>query len=418
VNEYTRREEVRGILVSAVALVGCVACALGLLLTARPTIVPDAAAREHADKLTARMTDVAKCPDSVKLLRKELGVFREVGKASGIMDPPQPPPEEPTGKPGPKPAPGAQKKQPKPPELAAPPWPAAKPTYERSKAVLACKLAAAEIVSADGPAEEAWKAIEKVASLKAPADSDDAAAQKEAARGVFEALDKAPLDALEAHLQRALDVASTNANEAKAKAEGAVVEQPLARGLLGREVAVATGVLLSLIALLVSFFSLRATSARRGSSLASYRKATRPPERGLQAAMILRLASEPNGGEPGLVYGAGIGGVAAAGLMRSDADWYVAGVTAGLLLGLLAQTVIRRLAGPGQFRDRALALAEIEKPVVPIVLVLSTIQPGREDEFLDFFLKLSPTEAANAVEKLAHQAEEQILIAADAQALG
>jgi hypothetical protein len=177
-------------------------------------------------------------------------------------------------------------------------------------------------------------------------------------------------------------------------------------------------VMLSLIALLVSFFSLRATSIRRSRSLQPYRKATRPPERGLQAATILRLAAESSGGEPGLVIGAGVGGLLAALAGRVDPDWYVAGVTAGLLLGLLIQIVIRSVGGPKGFRERALALADIEKPAVPIVLVLSTIQPGGEDEFLAFFLKLSPTESANAVEKLANQAEEQILIAADAQALG
>jgi hypothetical protein len=42
------------------------------------------------------------------------------------------------------------------------------------------------------------------------------------------------------------------------------------------------------------------------------------------------------------------------------------------------------------------------------------VKPGREEDFLGFFLKLSPSEAAVAVEKIAAQAEEQILAAADA----
>jgi hypothetical protein len=52
---------------------------------------------------------------------------------------------------------------------------------------------------------------------------------------------------------------------------------------------------------------------------------------------------------------------------------------------------------------------------VPIVLVLQTVRPGQEEDFVGFFMKLAPTEAAHAVEKLATQAEEQILIAVDAQ---
>ena len=115
--------------------------------------------------------------------------------------------------------------------------------------------------------------------------------------------------------------------------------------------------------------------------------------------------------------GAGLGGVLAAAVARVDADWYVAGVTAGLVLGLLTQIVVKGVGATRNFRERALTLAESEKPAVPMVLVLSTVRAGAEDDFLNFFLKLSPTEAANAVEKLATQAEEQILMAADAQAM-
>ncbi|MBL9023601.1 MAG: hypothetical protein JNL21_15505 [Myxococcales bacterium] len=410
-NEYTRREEVRWILVSAVVLVVCVAGALGLLLSAKPSVVPDEEARAEAKALRARADAVARCPESAKDLRKELGLFREFSDTSGVLkepEPDEPPPQNPR----------APRPKPKPPEIAAPAWPGAKPTHERARAMLGCAEPATAVVPPEAKASTAWKGVEKAADVKAPGNDAAPSAQRTSAREVLTALESVDLGALEAHVTEASREAEAAAKLAEERAKGAVVEQPLPRGLLGREVAVAAGVLLSLLALLVSFFSLRATSLRRSRSLAPYRKATRPPERGLQAATILRLAAEPSGGEPGLVIGAGIGGVIAGLVGRTDPDWYVAGVTAGLLAGLLIQIVLRSAGQPKHFRERALALADIEKPAVPIVLVLSTVHPGAEEEFLSFFLKLSPSEAANAVEKLANQAEEQILAAADAQALG
>ncbi|HSN99199.1 MAG TPA: hypothetical protein VLS89_12980, partial [Candidatus Nanopelagicales bacterium] len=60
-------------------------------------------------------------------------------------------------------------------------------------------------------------------------------------------------------------------------------------------------------------------------------------------------------------------------------------------------------------------LAEIEKPAIPIVLVMSGVNPGLEAQFIQYLRSLSPEDAANAVEKLASQAEERILAAAEAQ---
>ncbi len=411
-NEYTRREEVRWILVSAVVLVGCVAGALGLILSAQPARVPDTEAAATAARLRARSDEIARCPDKVQSLRKEARLLRELGSSSGITEEPEPSPSASAPRRG---APVKPPPKPKP-ELAAPAWPAAKPTHERARAVQPCMSLAQEITAAP-PAQAGWAAVEKAGAVKPPSDGADLDAQRASAREVFLALEQVDLGPVEAHVTAAAAEAAAAAQTAEESARGATVRKPLPSGLMGREVAVAAGVMLSLIALLVSFFSLRATSSRRARSLATYRKATRPPERGLHAATILRLAAEPNGAEPGLVIGAGVGGLVAGLVGRVDADWYVAGVTAGLVVGVLVQLIVRNTAGSRRFRERALALADIEKPAVPIVLVLSTVQPGLEDEFLSFFVKLSPTEAANAVEKLANQAEEQILIAADAQAM-
>ena len=412
-NEYTRREEVRWMLVSALVLVVCVAGSLGSLLTAKGTTVPDPAARKAAATAKQHAEEVAACAGRAADLSKELAVFRDVAPATGIDKEPAPPEPAPTTPP----RPGAPKPKPKQ-EIAAPAWPAARPTQERAKSLLSCKALLVGAAEPSAGAAKGWAAVEAAAAVPAPADGDGAAGQAAAARAVYVALDGAPVGDIEAHETAAAAAAKQSADASAETAKSTTVVQPLPAGVLGREVAVAAGVLLSLVALLINFFSLRATSARRAQTLVPLRKATRPPERGLHAAALLRVASEGSGGEPGLVLGAAIGGLVAAVVGRQDADWYVAGVTAGLILGLLIQIVARSTAGTSAFRARALGLAEIEKPAVPIVLVLSTVQPGMEGEFLSFFLKLSPPEAANAVEKLANQAEEQILIAADAQAMG
>ncbi|NUP11799.1 MAG: hypothetical protein HOW73_37605 [Polyangiaceae bacterium] len=423
-NEYTRREEVRWILVSAVVLVSSVAGALGLMLTARGPVVADVHAREAAQALERDAQDLAKCSEHAVTLKKEVDLFRDDSKVLEQQPAPEPEvqeepaPKTPKGRKPPK----NEKEKPKPPkpkmpDQSAQAWPAAKPTYDEATRLVACKVAVEKVAPAEGKAVDGWTAIEAVAALKAPKQEDTPSAHLTTARQVFAAIEKAPIQAVIDQVSGAVTKANGQAATAKDAAASATIQQPLPRGVLGREVAISAGVLVSLIGLLVSFFSLRATSVRRSSVLTPYRKAVHPPERGLHAATILRLAAEPNGGEPGIVLGAALGGLLAAIVLRADADWYVAGVAAGLVIGLLVQTLTKSIGTSKRFRERSLAIAEIEKPAVPIVLVLQTVQPGNEDEFLGFFLKLSPTEAANAVEKLATQAEEQILIAADAQAM-
>lgn len=406
----------RWLLVSAVVLVSSVATSLGLLVTARGPMAPNPDGIVRIEAAEAKVKELSNCVAQGATLDKQVKVFRDVAAASKLLEQqPETPEEEPPPNPrAPKPVKPPKPKA-KPPDFTDKAWPAAKPSYDAAVALRGCKALAEPFAAAAGKSSEGWAAIDQVAALK-PA--GDAPAQLTAARQVFAAFEKAPIDTVGEQLGTAQEAAKVAVETERTHAAADLVEQPLPRGILGREVAIAAGLVLSLIALLVSFFSLRATSIRRAGALVPYRKAVRPPERGLQAATILRLASEPNGGEPGLVLGAAAGGVILAMVGRLDADWYVAGVMGGLLVGLLIQIVVKSLRGARNFRERCLALAEIEKPAVPIILVLSTVKPGMEDEFLDFFLKLSPNEAANAVEKLASQAEEQILIAADAQALG
>ena len=140
-------------------------------------------------------------------------------------------------------------------------------------------------------------------------------------------------------------------------------------------------------------------------------------EYGLHAAAILKLAGQHNGGEPGMVMGAGFGGLIAALIQPADADLFVAGVMGGLLIGLGIQWGYRILTGASKWRRRSTELADIEKPGIPIVLALSSVNTGLESQFLSFFNELPPADAAATVEKLASQAEERILAAADAGAV-
>lgn len=418
-NEYTRREEVRWILFSAVTLVGCVGGALFALVTAQGPMIPDPAARTLANAAADKTNDVAACTASATKLVKELSVFRNYAKAAQLKDEPA---EDPPPAPGPKKPvrPDPRHPEPKKPKKDATDigfaWMGAAPSHQHALALAPCKALADEAGQTSPKTDEGWKAIAAAAAVKVPADSDKAA-QVEAAKQVYAALGDAPVEDVSTELAEASNVFAKRAQEATEKAATATVRSPLPKGLLGREAALGAGVLISLIALLISFFSLRATSSRRAATLLGLRVVAHSPERGLQAAAILRLASEPNGGEPGIVIGAAVGGLAAAFAMRLDADWFVVGVMTGLILGLLVQLVLRTTGSEGRFRERAMELSDVEKPTVPIVLVLSSVRGGHETEFLDAFLRLPPPEAAQAVEKLAAEAEERILAAADAQAM-
>ena len=427
-NEYTRREEVRWVLLSAVTLVGCVGGAMFALVTAQTPLIADPDAKATAEVQSGKARDVATCTVSAVKLVTELGVFRNYAAAAQLkaapIDPPAPEPSASSPK-RPGPAPKVIKKpDPKHPEPKKPKkeddsgfaWMGAAPAYQHAVDLAPCRALADEAGGMTPKAALGWTAIQAAAAVKAPPDSDKDA-QVAAARQVYAALGDAPIDDVSTGLAEASKVFAQRAHDADEKAAALTLRAPLPRGLLGREAALGAGVLISLVALIISFFSLRMTSGRRRSSLLGLRSVAHTPQRGLQAATILRLASEPNGGEPGIVVGAAVGGLAAAFLMRLDADWFVVGVMSGLVLGLLIQIVFRLTGKEGRFRERAMELSDVEKPTVPIVLVLSSIRSGQETEFLDAFLKLSPAQAAEAVEKLAAEAEERILVAADAQAM-
>lgn len=414
-NEYTRREEVRWIVVAAVAVVACIGGSMASLATATGPMVPDPEARAAADAAKEKVVPLEECPKLAGLVAEELPNFNRNEEIALAPPEPAPPPAPPApfNPRAPKPV---EKKKPPPKDDSKLAWPGAEAIYTRAQSLAKCEAPVRAMGAPSASADKGWKAIAAAAAIKAPPAGDEAA-RLEAAKQLYGLLKDVPIAEVTSSIESATKSATDAATVAETKAQEAKVRKPLARGLLGREAAIGGGVLLSLVALLVHFFSLRATSIRRATALIALRATAATPQRGLQAAAIMRLAAEPNGGEPGLVLGCGFGGLVAAIVARSDADWFVVGVMGGLLLGLLVQLAVRFSGGSeSRFRARALELSEVEKPTVPIVLVLSAIETGRESEFLDAFLQLPKEQQRESVEKLAQQAEERILVAADAQA--
>jgi hypothetical protein len=400
VNEYTRREEARWTFIASTVLVVCIAIAVFLIFTARGRLIPDPEAVASAKATAGRAKQSQQCAARARELEADVPIFRSAAKAAHLDAPDADPKKRPTRK----------NKDARPDgELG---WKvAAVPLQSRIKQLATCREVTDGAVGRRPEAAAAWDALAAVVAL-APAEGD-AAAQLAAARTV-QAFAAEHVEALVAATRDAEARLKADAEREAGRAETARVHEPLPKGLLPRETAIALGVALAIAGLLVSYLSVKAASERRMITLVPLRELAHTPQRGMQAAAILKLAAQHNGGEPGLVIGAALGGLAAAILFRVDSDMFVAGVMAGLLIGLCAQWLFRAALGISRWRARAAELGEIEKPTTPIVLVLSGVNAGLESQFLDFFDRLAPAEAAETVDRLATQAEERILAAAEA----
>ncbi len=402
-NVYTRREELRWTLVALVILVLTTGASVARLMTAKGPLVPDPAAQASAKSAEARVTQAKACTTAAKNLNDELPVFRASAKQARLAVPaPSATAPLPRGR---KPPPPKEKEPDV--ELA---WPTAMPAWKQAKLLAPCRATLEGVAETNADVTKAWDAVTTAAAITP---GDDHKSQVEAARKLLGALETAPTDKLVDVTKNAEAALKKTSDTEAERAKTAMIREALAPGLLPRQLAIGIGVLIGVITLLASFLSVRATAARRLSTLVPLREAAKQGQPGLQAAAILTLAAGHNGGEPGLVFGAGLGGLGAALAFPADADIFVAGVMVGLLLGLGLQWSLRLSQGLGAWRRRATELAEIEKPATPIVLVLSAVHVGREAEFWGFFSNLSPPEQANTVLQLASQAEEQILAAAE-----
>jgi hypothetical protein len=408
-NEYTRREEVRWTLIASLALVLCIGPAVFLLVTVQGKLVPDPAARAAAHAATERAAALRPCVVAAERLYTEVDVLKTSAKAAHL-DAEQPPPAPPRRKPPTRGNLAPKEKEPD----AAMAWPAAQSSLKQAKQLAPCRVAIETTGTLAPELTPAWDAIVKAADLSATATAKND--QITAARALLKLLADAPVDKIREAARRAEADQKKAAEALQATADTAMIREGIPEGILSRRVAVAVGVGLSVITLLLSYLSVRAASERRLTTLVPLREAAKSQNPGLHAAAVLRLASHHNGGQPGMVVGAALSGVIAAALIPADTDVFILGVMGGCILGLALQWVYRLATGASSWRGRVGELAEVEKPAIPIVLVLSSVKPGHEGNFITFLNDLSVEEASATVEKLAAQAEEKILAAADAGA--
>ncbi len=417
-NEYTRREEVRWTLVASLLMVLCIAPAVILLVTAKGRRVPDVTARAVADDAAGHVKPAHACVAAAEKLQTEIDVFKGLAKTAHLdadadVD---------GGAPGPK-VPKKQsylgrfnrklQEKEKEPDINFA-WSAAQPSQKAAKVLAGCRVAVEAAAGQRPDANPTWEAIAKAAAIQ-PATADKTE-ELSATRMLLKLLGYLPVDTLAQQTRDAEAAAQKQSDDLAAKADVATVIEPLPDGLVPRRLAVGIGVGLSVIALLLSYLSVRVVSNRRLATLVPLREAAKTSQPGLHAAAVLRLAAQANGGLPGAVIGGAFGGLVAAAVAPVDTDVFIGGVMSGFLLGLAVQFLYRMLIGASRWKPRATELAEIEKPAIPIVLVLSGVNPGLEAAFVKFFTGLSATDAATTVEKLASQAEERILAAADAGA--
>lgn len=417
-NEYTRREEVRWTLIASLIMVLCIAPAVILLVTAQGRLVPDPEARRAADEAAEKIKPAHSCAVAAEKLQTEIDPFKATAKAAHLND--EAPPPDPKKKKKPVTVQGRvrgaakdlQDKEKEPDVGLA--WGAAQPTQKAAKQLSPCRPVVEAMAGERKEAQAAWESIAKAAAVLPAA--DDKKEELIAARTLLKLWEGIAVDRIVVQTKDAEEAAKKLSEDLGTKAGAAFVREPIPEGLVPRRLAVGIGVGLSVIALLLSYLSVRVSSNRRLMMLVPLREAAKTHQPGLHAAGVLRLAAQPNGGLPGAVIGGAIGGLVAAAVAASDTDVFIGGVMAGFLFGLGAQFLFRTLAGAGAWRQRAAELADIEKPAIPIVLVLSGVNQGLEAPFVKFFTGLSDTDAASAVEKLASQAEERILAAADAGA--
>ncbi len=415
-NEYTRRDETFWTLATVFVLVPAVAVAIVLLARAEGPMVTDPKAIAAEQQATAKQLQFSKarCLKGASKLGEEVIVFQT--RAAGAKKK-----AERAAKAREKKSRYRKRGEKKKLEYEIP-WVVAAPVLKHAGALYKgkCRKQTEDATKRSKSATAAWLAVSKAAKLDDPGKSGKA--QQKIAKELLKIFLDAPLDKLKRHAaaaNRALDARVKAAGEAK---KSALVRAPLPQGLFPRGAAIGVGVGVSLAALIISYISVHSSSSRRAQTLSSLRRFANTPERGLQAAAIVRLAAHHNGGEPGMVVGSAIGGLIAALISPTDdpnifiADLFVAGSMGGLLIGLVGQWLARTLAGVNRWRDRCKELGDIEKPSIPVALILGGVTPGLEKQFLRYFEALPVADAAMVVEKLAAQAEEQIIAAAEAAA--
>ncbi len=403
---YARKEELRTSLVALLVFLSTMSAAVVVVARTPPALEVDSARLQQAQTSVAEAAAAEKCARSVRELANESSLFQKTGASARLRSEPPPPPP-PRAKPGPQPPPGPGPDV----KLALG---GATALQKKAAGLATCR----QSFPASGLSSDATRAItqlEKLASLTVPPPSAPEATQLPFAREVLLSAE-APFDTLHTEL---LALAERRSAEARAAEEQAKTpSKPVQAGLLPRNTAIGAGAGVGLLAVVLSLLSLRVASNRRSVVLAPMREAARQGKAGEQALAVAKLAAERNGGEPGLVMGAGVFALVGALVAGRDPDVFVAATMGGCVVGAGLQFAVRLVRGASGWRARLVELGELEKPALSMVLLSQSVEEGKEEQFVQFLRSNPPEVATDAIEKLVQVAEDRILAQAAGRPIG
>jgi hypothetical protein len=399
---YARKEELRTSLVALLVFLSTMSAAVVVVARTPPALEVDNDRLTQATATVAEAAEAEKCARFVRELATESSLFQKTGASARLDEPPPTPPARPNLKPG---AP------------ATPPGPDVKlalggaTTLQKKAAGLATCRRSFPASGLSSDATRANEQLERLASLTVPAASAPEATQLLFARAVLES-SKAPFGVLHTELLALAERRTVDARAAEEQARKP--SKPVQSGLLPRNTAIGAGAGVGLLAVVLSLLSLRVASNRRSLVLAPMREAARQGKAGEQALAVAKLAAERNGGEPGLVMGAGVFALVGALVAGRDPDMFVAATMGGCVVGAGLQFAVRLVRGASGWRARLVELGELEKPALSMVLLSQSVEEGKEEQFVQFLRSNPPEVATDAIEKLVQVAEDRIL----AQAAG
>ncbi|HVY45592.1 MAG TPA: hypothetical protein VHB21_06915, partial [Minicystis sp.] len=265
-NEYTRREEVRWTFISSLCLVLFIGPAVVLLVNAKGKTVPDPSARLAAKAAQDHVLQMHGCTGAAEHLATEIDVYKAAAKAAHLepeeAQAAEPPPEK-TKKKKPRRILGVkvpQQKE-KPPDASLA-WPAAQPSYKLAKALAACEVPVTASAGAKADAAPGWAAIQKVAAIEPP-DEGDTKAMVDDARTLLKQLGDAPIDKVIGEAREAEAKARQDADATQKRADTATIVEPIPEGFVPRRVALGVGIGICVVALIISYLSVRVASMRR-----------------------------------------------------------------------------------------------------------------------------------------------------------
>src|SRR5262249_35528819 len=153
-----------------------------------------------------------------------------------------------------------------------------------SKVLSACRLTVEATTGVHADLTAAWDALAKASAVQAAnADKNE---ELGAARTLLKLLGDLPVDSLLQQTKDAEVTAQKQPEELGTRANQATVEEPLSDDgkVVPRRLAVGIGVGLSVVALLLSYLSVRVASNRRLATLIPLREAAKSSQPGLHAA--------------------------------------------------------------------------------------------------------------------------------------